>query len=61
MTGGNEKVDGLVKEGGMLDGRDLAQVRAVTVQEARDEAFAALQCAAGFHCLVEEELRRKPK
>ena len=40
--------------------------RAETVQQEREEVYAALQYAASFHCLVEEwtdseELRPKPK
>ena len=32
----------------------MAQVRAKTVQQEREEVYAALQYAASFHCLVEE-------
>ena len=44
----------------------LARVRAVTVQQERDEVFAGLQYAASFHCLVEEwkdceELKPRPE
>ena len=44
----------------------MAQARAGTVQQEREEVFAALQYAASFHCLVEEwkdceELEPKPK
>ena len=49
----------------MLDGV-VAHVRASTVQQEREEVYAALQYAASFHCLVEEghaceELKPKPK
>ena len=44
----------------------MAEAKAETVQQEREEVFAALQYAASFHCLVEEwtdceELRPKPK
>ena len=44
----------------------MAQARAGTVQQEREEVFAALQYAASFHCLVEElqdceELEPKPQ
>ena len=62
---GNEKADELAREGAMLDGGDMAQVRAITIQQEREYFCAALQCAASFHCLVEEwkgcgELKPKP-
>ena len=38
----------------MLDGGDIAQVSAITVQQEREEFDAPLQYAAAFHCLVEE-------
>ena len=46
--------------------KPYGQVRASTVSQERDEVYAALQYAAGFHCLVEEwkdceELEPKPK
>ena len=40
----------------MLDGGDVAQVRAITIQQER-KVHAALQYAASFHCLVEESAR----
>ena len=63
---GNEKADEFAKEGALLDGGLMAQVRASTVQQEREEVYAALQNAAGFHCLVDEredrqELKPKPK
>ena len=63
---GNEKADEFAKEGALLDGGLMAQVRASTVQQEREEVHAALQNAAGFHCLVDErkdreELKPKPK
>ena len=65
ITEGNEKADELAQEGERLDGEDLAQVRAIAIQQEREEVYAALQYAASFHCLVEEwkdceELRPKP-
>ena len=54
ITEGHEKADEPAKEGAMLDGEDVAQVRAVTIQQEREEFYAAWQHAASFHCLVEE-------
>ena len=44
----------------------MAEAKAQTVKQEREEVYAALQCAASFHCLVEkwkdcEELKPKPK
>ena len=44
----------------------MADARAETMQQEREEVYAALQYAASFHCLVEEwkdceELTPKPK
>ena len=44
----------------------MAESRAKTVQQEREEVYAALQYAASFHCLVEEwkdceELKPKPE
>ena len=44
----------------------MAQARVSTIQQEREEVFAAWQYAASFHCLVEEwkdceELKPKPK
>ena len=66
ITEGNEKADELAKAGAMMDGGEMAQVRARTVQQEREEVYAALQYSASFHCLVEEwkdceELRPMPK
>ena len=49
-----------------MDGGVMAQARAITVQQKREEAHVALQYAASFQCLVEEwknceELKPKPK
>ena len=65
-TEGNEKPDKLAKEGAMLDKGFMADVRAKTMQQEREEVYAAFQCAASFHCSVEEwkdcdELKPKPK
>ena len=48
------KADEQAKDGAMMDGGLIAQVRASAVQQAREEVYAALQYAANFHCLVEE-------
>ena len=66
VTEGNEKADELAKGGALLDGWFLAETRAVTMQQEREEVYAALQYAASFHCLVEqwkecEELKPEPK
>ena len=63
VTEGHEKADDLAKEG---DEGFMAEARAKTVQQEREEVYAALQYAASFHCLVEqwkdcEELKPKPK
>ena len=51
VTDGNEKADELAKEGAMLDEGFLAEKRAKTVQQEREEVYAAVQYAASFHCL----------
>ena len=48
VTEGNEN-----KAGAMLDEGFMAEARAETVQQERDEVYAALLYAASFHCLVE--------
>ena len=54
VTDGNEKADELAKAGAMLDEGFMAEARAETVQQEREEVYAALQYAASCHCLVEE-------
>ena len=66
ITEGNEKADELAKEGAMLDEGFRAQARGSTIQQEREEAYAALQHAISFHCLVEEwkdckELKPQPE
>ena len=66
VTEGNEKANELAKGGAMLDKGFMAEARAKTMQQEREEVYAALQYAASFHCLVEEwkdcaELKPKPK
>ena len=66
VTEGNEKADDLAKAGAISDEGFVAEARAETVQQDREEVYAALQYAASFHCLVEEwkdceELKPKPK
>ena len=66
VTEGNEKADELAKAGAMLDEGIMAEARAETMQQEREEVHVALQYAASFHCLVDqwkgcEELRPKPK
>ena len=60
------KADVLAKAGAMLDEGFMADVRAKTVQQEREDVHAVLQYAASFHCLVEEwkdceELKPKSK
>ena len=61
VTDGNEKADELAKAAAMLDEGFMAQVRAKTVQQEREEVYAA-----SFHSLVEEwkdceELKPQPR
>ena len=63
---GNEKADELAKEGSMLDGREMAQIRAAAVQQGSMEVYVAYQCAACFRSLANEqhdceEWKPKPK
>ena len=62
---GNEKADELAKAGAMRDEGFLAEARAETMKQEREEVYVALQYAASFPCLVEEwkdceELKPKP-
>ena len=66
VTEGKEKAAELAKAGAMKDEGFVAEARAETMQQEREEVYAALQYAASFHCLVEpwkdcEEFRPKPK
>ena len=61
VTEGNEKADELAKEGAMLDEGFMAEARAKTMQQEREEVCTALQYAASIHCLVGQELKPKPK
>ena len=66
VTEGNEKADYLAKAGAMLDEGFMAEARAETTQQEREEVYAALQYAASFLCLAEqwkdyEEFKPKPK
>ena len=45
-TEGNEKADELAKDGAMMGGGKMTQIRASTVQQRREEVYAALQYAA---------------
>ena len=54
------------KDGTMMAGGEVEQLRASTVHQVKVEVHAALQYAASSHCLVEEwkdfaELEPKPK
>ena len=48
VTEGHERVDDCAKDGATLDGGQMAQIRASTIPQKREEVYAALQCAAGF-------------
>ena len=66
VTEGNEKADELAKAGAMLDEGYMAEARAETIRQEREEVYVALQYAASFHCVVEqwkdcEELKLEPK
>ena len=66
VTEGNEKADELAKAGAMVDEGFMAEARAETMKQEREEVYVALQYAASFHCLVEEwkdceEFKPKPK
>ena len=66
VTEGNERADELATDGAVLDGGDMAQIRASTVHQERQDVYAAMQYAVSFPCLVEEwqeceELKPKPK
>ena len=50
VTEGSENADELEKAGAMLDEGLMAEVRAVTMKQEREEAYVALQYAASFHC-----------
>ena len=58
VTEGNEKADDLAIAGAMSDEGFMAETRVKTMQQEREEVYAALQYAASFHCLVH---RPKPK
>ena len=49
-TEGNEKADELAKAGSMMDEGFMAEVTAKTVQQEREEVYAALKYEASFHC-----------
>ena len=66
VTEGNEKSDELSKAGATLDEGFMADARAETMTQEREEVYVALQYAASFHFVVEEwkdceELKPKPK
>ena len=53
VTEGNEKADELAKEGALLDEGCMAEARAETMQQEREEVYAALQYAASFSRTME--------
>ena len=53
VTEGNEKADELAKDGALLDEGFMDDARAGTMQQEREEVYAALQYAASFHCFEE--------
>ena len=65
VTEWSEKADELAKAGAMLDEGFMAEARAETMKQGREEVYVALPYAASFHCLVEEwedceELKPEP-
>ena len=54
VTEGNEKANELAKAGAMMNEGFMAEVRADTMKQEREEVYAALQYVASFHCWVEE-------
>ena len=55
VTEGKETADDLAKKtGASLDEGSMAEVRADTLQQGREEVYAALQYAARFHCFVDQ-------
>ena len=56
---GNEKADELAKGGALQDTGFMAEARPETMQQEREELYAALQYTARFHCLVEEWTERE--
>ena len=66
VTEDNEKADEWAKTGAILGKGFVAEASAESMQQEREEVYAALQYAASFLCLVEEwkdcgELKPKPK
>ena len=57
VADGNEKADELAKAGAMLDEGFMAETRAKTVQQEREEVYAALQYAVSFS-LYDREMER---
>ena len=56
----------MAKAGAMLDEGFMAEARADTLKQEREEVYVALQYAASLHCFVEqwkdcEELKPKPR
>ena len=49
VSDGSGRADELAKAGAMLDEGFMAETRAKTVQQEREEVYAALQYAASFH------------
>ena len=60
MRVGSERADELATHGAILDG-EMAQIRASTVQQKREEVYAVLHYAASEDWQYCEELRPKPK
>ena len=54
VTEGNEKADEFVNVGSMMDGGEMEEIDACTVQQRWEDIYAALKCAASFRCLVED-------
>ena len=54
VTEGNGKADELAKAGAVMDEGFMAEARAEAMEQEREEVHVALQCAASFHCSVEQ-------
>ena len=61
VTEGNEKADELAKAGAMLDEGFVAEVRADTLKQGREEVYVALQYAASFRSEASNSVARGSK
>ena len=54
VMAGHGRADELAKDGAMLDGGELAQIRASAVQQKREWVHATWRSIVGCRCVVEE-------